>query len=40
MKAATRNNVFLWFARERRFKKDKSEEDGACAAIGPAPRIR
>ncbi len=30
MKAATRNNVYLWFAREKRFKKDKSEEDGAC----------
>ena len=27
MKSATKNNVFLWFATEKRLKKDKSEED-------------
>jgi hypothetical protein len=27
MKGNTKNNVFIYFATEKRFKKDKSEED-------------
>jgi hypothetical protein len=35
MKAASKNNVFLVFATEKRYKKDKTEEDDA-AEMGDA----